>query len=252
MTKLRSAIILAGITTALVIASPDAFARGGGGRGGGGGGRGGGGGGRGGGGNMGGGQTQQPRQENPTITADRQQVTTLTVTYNKANVDYTDALKKFNDDFMKQPEYADAQKADDDATKALEAARNAVIERLKKDNPEYAAADKKWHAEQAKLSDMEKKAITSAQRQAQAKAINDVAIVVDKLEAEALSKDTAYQDAKKKLADANAVLKVEKDKMAEAAKADANLSNLKQAADTAKTNLTDAQKKFQTDSATLR
>jgi hypothetical protein len=247
MIKLRNAVLLAGVTAALVIASPEAFARGG--RGGGGGGRGGGGGG----GNMGGGgRPQQQQTENPTITADRQQVATLTASFNKANLDYMDALKKFNDEYMKQPEYADAQKAADEANKALEAARTACIERLKKDSAEYNAADKKWKAEQAKLSQMESKGITSPQRQAQAKAINDVAIIVDKLETDALSKDPVYQDAKKKLADAMAALKVEKDKLADASKADANLSTLKQAADTAKSTLADAQKKFQTDSATLR
>ena len=70
---------------------------------------------------------------------------------------------------------------------------------------------------------------------------------VSKMESDALANDTAYNDAKKKLADATAALKVQKDKFAEALKGETNLTTLKDAKTTADTALTEARKKLAAD-----
>ena len=115
MPKFRSLLVVMGVSAALLLPVADAMARGGGGRGGGG--RGGGGmnGGR------GGGTGNNQPQENPTITADRQQVTTFTTALNTATTDYNTSLLSFKTDYMKKPEYSDAQKAVDEANKELDA-----------------------------------------------------------------------------------------------------------------------------------
>ncbi len=250
MTKLRSALILLGVSAALLIPMSSAFARGGG-RGGGGGGRGGGGGGRGGGGGGGGGggAMQQAPQENPTITADRQQVKTDTATVNTASIAYTDAVKTFSADFMKQPEYADLQKAVDDANKALDAARTAVIDKLKASSPEYTAATTKEKDAKKKLDQINANGGNRDQRADQPQIILVEGDAVVKIENDALAKDTAYQDAKQKLDTAQAALKVEKDKLADAIKNDTTLAGLKQTRDTAQTALDADRKKLTTDLA---
>lgn len=240
MTRSRNALIVAVLGAVMLapVSSLMAGGRGGGGRGGGG---------------RGGGQQQpQQPQENPTITADRQQVATATTQLNTANVALNDAVRKFTEEFMKQPENGDLQKAVDEANKAVDAARAAVIEKLKKDSPEYKAATQKEKAAQDKLRQLNAGSPTSDQRQAQAKIIFEAGDAVVKIENEALAKDAAYQEAKQKLATAVAAINAAKEKLAEAAKADTNLVALKQTRDAAQTTLDEARKKLSTDMATMR
>jgi hypothetical protein len=276
MSSLRNLLVVLGISAALLIPVADAFARGGGGGGRGGGGMGGGGrggggmggggmggggmggggmggggmggGGRGGmGGGMGGG-TQVPR-ESATITQDRQDLATWTSTLTGATTAYSNAVRTFTDAFMKQPDYVAAQKDVDDANKELEAARLAVIAKLKASDPTYQAAMQKEAAAKKKLDQIRANGGNRDQIAAQAQLILDAGDAVSKLEADALAKDVKYQEVKKKLADAADKLKLQKDALAEAIKADTSLVALKQTVDDAKTKKDDAQKKLTQDLA---
>jgi len=251
MFKLRNLLMILGISAALLIPFADAYARGGGGRGGGGGGGGrggGGGGGRGGGGGGGGGggAAAQP-QVNPVIAADRAQVTTNQSALNAANLSYTNAVTDFTTTFMKTPDYAAAQKGVDDATKELDAARAAVIAKLKANDTAYKAAVQKEADAKKKLDQIRANGGNRDAISAQAQAILDAGDAVTKIENDALAKDIPYQDAKKKLAAANDKLKAQKDALADAIKNDEKLTGLKTAVDTAKTALADSQTKLKAD-----
>jgi chromosome segregation ATPase len=250
MTRFCRVCMVLGIAAALFMSVDSSFGRGGGRGGGGRGGGGGGGGGGMGGGGMGGrGGNQQP-QVNPTIQADQEQVSTYSAALNAATNVYTTALSTFRTNYMKQPDYAAAQKAVDEANRELDAARSAVIAKLKASDPAYKAALQKESDARKKLDQIRANGGSRDQISDQSKLILDAGDVVSKLEAEALAKDTTYQDCKKKLADAVAALEAQKTAMNEAIAADPNLTTLKQTMDTAKTNLSDAQKKLAADRVT--
>jgi hypothetical protein len=195
---------------------------------------------------MGGGGMAQP-QVNPVIAADRAQVATNQAAFNTANVTYTTAVTDFTTAFMKQPDYAAAQKGVDDATKELDAARAAVMAKLKANDAAYKAAVQKETDAKKKLDTIRANGGNRDQIATQSQAILDAGAAVVKIENDALAKDIPYQDAKKKLAAATDKLKTQKDALAEAIKTDEKLVGLKANIDTAKTALADAQTKLKAD-----
>jgi len=253
MATVRSVAMAVAVSAAMLVVTGDAFARGG--RGGGGGGRGGGGGGRGGGGGggMGGssGQQMQPQQsqENPTITADKKDLSTLRTAQEKAQREYNDALVKFEKEYEKSPEYADAQKGLEEATKGVNAARDALIEKLKA-QPDYKAALAKESDAKKKLDTMRNNGASRDQISSQSKVILDAGDAVGKMEKKATDSDAAYADAMKKVAEAKAALQVQKDAMAAKGKEDDALSKLKATVDDGTAKIAAAQKKLEDDSRT--
>jgi hypothetical protein len=259
MAKLRSTLIVLGVSAALLLPMSSVFARGGGrGGGGGGGGRGGGGGGMGGGGRGGGGgggggngggggAAAAAPTENPTITADRAQITSNTTALTTATNAYSKAETDFRVKYMKQPDYADAQKAVDDASKALDAARAVVIAKLKSTSSEYKAALAKDTELQKKLTQIR---ATGGNRDAISATSTDIMNNGDnesKIEKTALDADPGYQEAKKKLDEATATLNAQKDAMKQAIDADTTLAGLKTTKDAAQKQLTDSQAKLAQD-----
>jgi hypothetical protein len=226
-------MVVVGAGAAILLCATDAFAQRGGGRGGGRGGAG-----------MGG--QQQAPQANPAIATDRTAIDQATKDYNAADKAYSDALKKFTEEFQKQPDYADALKKLEDATKEYDAARDAVIGKLKT-NGAYKAAVQKEADAKTKLDKMRAANATRTEVSDQSMAIMKAGDDVSKLEADALAKDDRFIAAKKAVVDAKAAVDAEKVLLTDAVKADANLTTLATARDDAKTKLDDARKKLQTD-----
>ena len=252
MATLRSTLITLGTCSLIALSGTNAFARGGGGRGGGGGGGGRGGGGMGGGG--GGGQQPAPViiQENPQITADRQQITTNEATLSTANTEYNKAVSAFQTDFRKHDDYVAARKALDDAQKALDAARTAVVTKLKTQDSTYQAAVTKVTASKKKLDQIRASGGSRDAISAQANVILGQDDAVAKLEQAGYDADQPCIDAKKALADAKVALDALDAKLADAVKTDDKLKALRDTKDAAQTALTDSRKKLQTDQATLK
>jgi len=197
---------------------------------------------------MNGGGNNQPR-ESATITADRTQITTYSSALNVATTEYNTKLTAFKTDFMKHDDYANAQKAVDQANKELDAARTVVITWLKANDPAYRAANQKETDSRKKLDQIRANGGNRDQISAQSQAILDAGDSVSKIEGDKLAKDIPYQEAKKKLADAVADLDKQKTAMNDAIAADDDLKTKKTALDTAKTNLDDANKKLRQDLA---
>ncbi len=151
MLKLRSTLVLAALSAALLLPFTDAYARGGGGRGGGGGGRGGGGGGGGRGGGGGGGA--RGGQNNQAIQADQTQITTLNTQINTLTTQINNDTSKITADFVKQQDYIDAQKLIDSDSADVARARDAVIDKLK-DQPDYKSASTKEKDGQKKVDQL--------------------------------------------------------------------------------------------------
>src|SRR4051794_22201069 len=251
MATIRTSLLIACVTAAMLVPISDAFARGG--RGGGGGGRGGGGGGGRGGGGMGGGggggsqmPAPPPKPENPTITADKKEITTLQTALDKANKAYTDAVAKVTKEFQAQPDYVAAQKTVDDANKEVDAARDSCIANLKT-QPDYKAATAKETAARAKLDQLKANGASRDAVSAQSSEILKIGGESSKIEREALSKDSKYNDALKKLADARTALQSQKDVLAAQIKDDKDIAPLKATVDESTTKLADARTKLATD-----
>lgn len=235
MSRIRNPLIVMALAALFILPASSAFAQG----------RRKGGGGGGGMGGNGGGMTAPP--VNPALAGDREQVSTASTTYTKANKDYNDAVKKFTDDYEKQDDYKNAQDGVDKANKDLDAARTQALADLKKSDPNYKASFDKETAANAKLEQMRANGAKREDISAEATVIFQLDEDISKMESAALDKDQGYQDAKKKLADATQALKDQKDKLADAIKNDPNLSTLKQARDTAQAALDDAKKKLASD-----
>jgi hypothetical protein len=189
----------------------------------------------------------QAPPENPALAGDRALVSKCSAELGAANNAYTTAETSFKADFMKQPEYADAQKAVDDDTKALDSARTAVINKLKASSAPYKTAVQKEADAKKKLDQIRATGGNRDAIAAQSKVILDAGTAVSKIEDDTLAKDAPYQAAKTKLAADTATLKTQKDALAEAIKNDDNLKTLKAAIDTAKTALADANTKLRAD-----
>ena len=202
----------------------------------------------------GGGQQQapQPQPENPTIKADRDQVSTNQAALTTANTAYTKAVSAFMTEYKKKDEYVAARKALEQAQKDLDAARGDVLAKLKTSNADYQSAVAKETAAKKKLDSIRASGGTRDAISAQSDVILKAGDVVAKVEGAAYDADATCVDDRKKLADAKAAVDELDAKMAEAVKADENLISLKTTKDAAQTALDDSKKKLSTDVATLK
>ena len=156
-------------------------------------------------------------------------------------------MSKFSTDFRKQQDYIDAQKGVDDANRDLDAARAAMDKKLASSSGPYKAAKAKEAAADTKLQEIRDNGGSKDDIAEQATIKMNAGTDADNIEQAALDADIPYSEAKKKLADAAATKKALEDKLADAIKADDNISQLKDKMDTAKSALDDARTKLASD-----
>src|ERR1041384_6324413 len=134
MATLRNAFILMGICAAILMSFTQAYA------------------GRRGGGGGGGGGAAPPRPDpntNPTVIADKAEISKLNADAIKLQAQIDTAVKKTTAEYLKTPEYAEAQKAADDASAEIAKAKEAGLAKLKA-QADYKAATAKEEAARGK------------------------------------------------------------------------------------------------------
>ena len=237
MFKMRGVWVLTAVTLCLLLTAQQAYGQRRGGRGGGGGGGG------------GGGAPPKPDPNlNPTVIADRAEITTIQSDMLKLSKHIEVATNTATAEFHKTDDYVAAKKAMDDANAELTAAKAAVVKKLA-GTPEYKAAKDKEKAAQTKLDDMKAKNAARDLITVQSSEVLKVGGTANKLERDAIAADPACIAAQKKVADATAALKVVNDALAEQLKANAELTDLKAKQTEAKTKLVEANKKLTQDFA---
>ncbi len=194
---------------------------------------------------------QQRPQVNPAIQQDQQALQTAYAEQTKAQTTLDLAIKKAQSQFDSAPDTLAAQKAIDDASAALDKARTAVVEKLKK-NPAYKAAADKEDAANAKVADLQKRhAPQSTIADASDEAFK-LSATTDKLLRAALEGDSDYLAAQQKLVDASKALADMKKSFLDGLKENTDVKALYTAKDAAATKVTEAQTKLNADSLTTR
>jgi hypothetical protein len=130
----------------------------------------------------------------------------------------------------------------------LEAARLAVMAKLKV-KAEYKALLTQETAAAAKLQQLRDNGASKDAILVQSKKKLELGGAASKMEREAMEADPTYVEAKKKLADATALLKDQKDKNLAAINSDANIMTLRQSQTDTNAKLADAQYKLKVDYA---
>jgi len=235
MFKMRGVLVLAALALVVLLPFPTAYGQR----------RGGGGGGRGGG---GGAPPKPDPNTNPTVIADRAEVSQVQAEMIKLNKQIDTTVNTMTADFHKTDDYIAAKKVLDDANAELTVSREAAMKKLAA-QPDYKAAKEKEKAAQAKLNDMKSRNAARDLIAVQSSEVLKLGGITSKLEREGLAADPVYSAAQKKVADATAAMKVVNDQLAEQIKANKEITDLKTQQTEAKAKLADANKRLAQDFA---
>lgn len=182
------------------------------------------------------------------IQDDTKEVTDDSTAYEAAQKAYDAKVNELRVTFEKGPEFTAAKQSMESAAADLETARKAAIGKLSS-NDDYKRAKAQEAVLQTKLDKFKEEGALQKDvddLMAQMKKLTDV---TDKMEQQALAESPDYQDAKKKLADANASMDALRKQFKDSLASNTDLTALAQAKTDAQTKLTAARTKLSGDQA---